>query len=104
PFVIPGPILAAWRAAGKRGRGRRKAWFAALEQLPAAEREGFERRVRGDLPANFGEVAISLKRKLAEDKAPIATRKASQATLEILAKDLPEHATGSSYQTPPKTT
>src|SRR5262249_6259612 len=53
PFVIPGPILAAWRKAGKRGRARRKAWLAALQQLPSAEREEFERRLRGDLPANF---------------------------------------------------
>jgi transketolase len=100
PFVIPGPILAAWRKAGKRGRARRKAWLAALQQLPSAEREEFERRLRGDLPANFGEVAINLKRKLTEDKAPIATRKASQAALEILAKDLPELVTGSADLTP----
>ncbi|MGI8570702.1 MAG: transketolase [Methylocella sp.] len=104
PFVIPGPILAAWRRAGKRGRARRKAWNAALQQLPAAEREEFERRLRGDLPANFGEAALNLKRKLAEDKAPIATRKASQAALEILAKDLPELVTGSADLTPSNNT
>src|SRR5208283_1971536 len=51
PFVIPEPILAAWRKAGKRGRGRRKAWLSALQLLPTGEREEFERRLRGDLPA-----------------------------------------------------
>jgi transketolase len=67
PFVIPEPILAAWRKAGKRGGARRKAWLAALQRLPESAREEFERRLRGDLPATFGEAVLSFKRKLAED-------------------------------------
>jgi transketolase len=34
PFVVPQPILAAWRKAGKRGAARRKAWTTALNLLP----------------------------------------------------------------------
>jgi transketolase len=100
PFVIPGPILAAWREAGKRGAARGNAWKTALNLLPTAQREEFERRLRGDLPASFGEAVIAYKRKLAEDRSPIATRKASQATLEILAKAVPELLTGSADLTP----
>ena len=104
PFVIPEPILAAWRKAGKRGRGRRKAWLSALQLLPTGEREEFERRLRGDLPASFGEVVTDLKRKLAEDPALIATRKASQGVLEVLAKAVPELVTGSADLTPSNNT
>ncbi len=104
PFVIPGPILAAWRTAGERGAARRKAWYANLNHLPAAQREEFERRLRGDLPASFGEAIIAYKRKLAEDRSPIATRKASQATLEVLAKTIPELLTGSADLTPSNNT
>jgi transketolase len=104
PFVIPEPILAAWRTAGKRGAARRKAWYADLNHLPAAQRDEFERRLRGDLPASFGEAVIAYKRKLAEDRSPIATRKASQATLEVLAKTIPELLTGSADLTPSNNT
>jgi transketolase len=104
PFVIPGPILTAWRKAGKRGLARRQTWNAALNLLPTAQREEFERRLRGDLPASFGEAVTDLKRKLAEDRSPIATRKASQATLEVLAKAVPELLTGSADLTPSNNT
>ena len=104
PFVIPGPILAAWRNAGKRGAVGRKAWNSALNLLPTAQREEFERRLRGDLPASFGGAVIAYKRKLGEDRSPIATRKASQATLEVLAKAVPELLTGSADLTPSNNT
>ncbi len=104
PFVVPEPILSAWRKAGKRGRARRKAWLAAVQQLPEAERNEFERRLRGDLPASFGEAVADLKRKLADDPAVIATRKASQGVLEVLAKAVPELITGSADLTPSNNT
>ncbi|MGQ0445154.1 MAG: transketolase, partial [Beijerinckiaceae bacterium] len=78
PFVIPGPILAAWRKAGSRGAKRAKAWNAAVTLLPAGKRAEFERRLRGDLPASFCENVTAYKRKLTDYFAPVATRKASQ--------------------------
>jgi transketolase len=83
---------------------RRKAWNAALNLLPAGKREEFERRLRGDLPASFGEVVLAYKHKLAEDRSPVATRKASQAALEVLAKAVPELITGSADLTPSNNT
>ncbi|MGH6823375.1 MAG: transketolase-like TK C-terminal-containing protein, partial [Methylocella sp.] len=56
------------------------------------------------LPASFGEAVIAYKRKLAEDRSPIATRKASQATLEVLAEAVPELLTGSADLTPSNNT
>jgi transketolase len=104
PFAVPAPILGAWRKAGKRGRARRKAWLAALQLLAMDEREEFERRLRGDLPASFGEAVTDFKRKLALDRSVVATRKASQGVLEFLAKALPELVTGSADLTPSNNT
>jgi transketolase len=104
PFTVPEPILAAWRKAGKRGTKLRKAWSAALNGLPGDTRAEFERRLRGDLPPSFGEAVLAYKRKLAGDAAPTATRKASQAALEVLAKAVPELLTGSADLTPSNNT
>lgn len=100
PFVVPEPVLAAWRRAGRRGAGRRKVWEETLEQLPADKREALKRRLRGDLPPSFRETVVAYKRKLAEERAPVATRKATQKVLELLAKAVPELLTGSADLTP----
>jgi transketolase len=71
---------------------------------PGEKRAEFERRLRGDLPASFGEAILGYKRKLGEDRAPAATRKASQAALEVLAKAVPELITGSADFTPSNNT
>ncbi|MCI0737034.1 MAG: transketolase [Beijerinckiaceae bacterium] len=104
PFSVPQPVLAAWRKAGKRGARQRKAWTAALNLLPSDAREELERRLRGDLPASFGDAVLAYKRKLAGDPSPVATRKASQAALEVLAKAVPELLTGSADLTPSNNT
>ncbi len=104
PFVVPEPVLAAWRKAGKRGAKARKAWMEALAALPPDKRGEFERRLRGDLPAGFGDAVLAYKRKLPSDSPPMATRKASQAALEVLAKAVPELLTGSADLTPSNNT
>jgi transketolase len=104
PFTVPAPILAAWRRAGKRGARARKAWTAALKALPPDKREEFERRLRGDLPANLAETILAYKRKLVDDTSAVATRKASQGVLEVLTKAVPEILTGSADLTPSNNT
>jgi transketolase len=100
PFSIPGPILAAWREAGRRGAARREAWNAAVDQLPPATREEFLRRLRGDLPPSLAGAVQAYKAKLAGESSPIATRKASQSLIEVLAGAIPEFVTGSADLTP----
>ena len=51
PFEIPAEILAAWRAAGRRGAEERLAWEQRLAGVDPAIRAEFDRRMRGDLPA-----------------------------------------------------
>ncbi len=69
PFETPAPMLAAWRAAGRRAHGERAAWQARVAALPAAERAEFERVMRGELPAGWRDVLRAHRRKTADDQA-----------------------------------
>jgi transketolase len=95
-FEIPADILAAWRAAGARGRAARLAWAQRLAGLDADKRAEFERRVRGELPAQkLGAAVREVKEKLAQAPKDIATRAASEFALETLTVALPEMVGGS---------
>ncbi len=97
PFEIPEAVRRAWDA---RGRGaeleadwrRRFAGYAAAHPRQAAE---FERRMRGDLPADFAAVVAQALRAAHEARQTVATRKASQLALEVLAEAVPEMLGGS---------
>ncbi len=96
PFVIPDDILAAWRKAGKKGARLAKAWRAGkLAAMPADIRAEFERRIRGDSAPGLSEAVRAAKQRLASDATPIATRKASEAAIAVLAPAVPELVTGS---------
>ena len=95
PFVIPQDILDAWRAVGARGAAANAAWKARLAAMDGARRAEFERRLSGQLPLALKAAALHYKKKIAEDAAEIATRKASEAVLNALAPHAPELVTGS---------
>jgi transketolase len=97
PFVIPADVAAAWdsKAAGAAAQAawdeRFAAYSAAFPEL-AAE---FVRRMAGELPANFAEIAVEAVA-AAHDKAEtVASRKASQIALEHFTAKLPELLGGS---------
>ncbi len=100
PFVVPTEILDAWRAVGAKGAAPRERWKALLASRPAEQRAEFERRIRGDLPKALFETIDAYKRKLAADAPEIATRKAGEAALKVLAPALPDLITGSADLTP----
>ena len=104
PFVIPGDVLTAWREAGSRGSAQREGWNRALKALDAKERAEFERRLRGDLPQGLDQVIDAYKRKLAEEKPEVATRKAGQAALDVIGAAVPELVTSSADLTPSNNT
>ena len=95
PFVVPDEILSVWREVGAKGAPKREAWRKALEALSAAERAEFERRVSGELPKDLDGVIDAYKKKLAADAPEIATRKAGEAALNVIAPAVPELITGS---------
>lgn len=94
-FDVPEDVLDNWRIAGLRSTHARKDWEARLADADANKRGEFERRQRGDLPAKFNEAILGLKKELAEEPPKKATRKASQAVLEVVNGALNETIGGS---------
>jgi transketolase len=95
PFEIPADILAAWRAAGARGKPARQAWEMRLAALDAKKRAEFERRNGGDVGAALGAAVGEVKQSLAAAPKEIATRSASEFALQTLTAALPEMIGGS---------
>ncbi|WP_369602936.1 transketolase [Hahella sp. SMD15-11] len=97
PFVIPEDIYAAWDAR-KTGQAREAEWQKQFEAYRAAWPElaaEFERRIRGELPADFNEKAAEFVRACQDKAENVATRKASQNTLNAYGPHLPEFLGGS---------
>jgi transketolase len=96
-FEIPKAVYEGWdaREAGKRAERRWQKAFNAYKAAFPAEAAEFERRVKGDLPADFeGKVQAVLSDFNAKAET-VATRKASQNVLEALKPALPELLGGS---------
>jgi transketolase len=97
PFVIPPEVYAGWDAR-ERGAQLEQAWserFAAYRAAFPQLAEEFSRRMAGELPANWPEVAAAAIDAANAKAASVATRKASQQAIEALAPALPELIGGS---------
>ena len=97
PFEIPADVYADWDAKAK-GAELQSAWsekFAAYRAQFPAEAAEFERRMKGELPANFDQAVAAMIAACIEKKETIATRKASQNAIQALAQVLPEFLGGS---------
>jgi transketolase len=73
----------------------RQGWEARLAALSGAKQREFNRVMAGDVPAKLPAAIKALKRQLVETQPNIATRKASENTLEIINALMPEHVGGS---------
>ncbi|MBV8341151.1 MAG: transketolase, partial [Gammaproteobacteria bacterium] len=97
PFVVPDNIRTAW---DQRARGAKleSAWRELFGRYtasyPEAARE-FERRMRGDLPHTWENLAAQVLDGALKQTAPQATRASSQAALNVLGPALPELLGGS---------
>jgi transketolase len=97
PFEIPKHVYEAWDARTK-GAGLEKLWnnkFAEYRKAFPKEAAEFERRMKGDLPANWKQHAAEVIAKTNEKAETIATRKASQNAINGLVPVLPEFLGGS---------
>ncbi|MGB7396334.1 MAG: transketolase [Candidatus Macondimonas sp.] len=97
PFEIPDEVAAGWdaRARGHKLSGRWRALFERYRQAhPELARE-FERRVAGDLPADWSDRCEAALAEVVAQGASLATRQASQKALERLGPCLPELIGGS---------
>ena len=97
PFEIPADIYAEWDAKEK-GRAAEAEWdqrFAAYSAAFPTEANELIRRLSGELPADFAEKASAYIAEVAAKGETIASRKASQNTLNAFGPLLPEMLGGS---------
>lgn len=97
PFEIPADIYAEWDAKEK-GRAAEAEWdqrFAAYSAAFPTEANELIRRLSGELPADFSEKASAYIAEVAAKGETIASRKASQNTLNAFGPLLPELLGGS---------
>ena len=97
PFDVPADIYSAWDAR-EAGREAEQAWrkkFEAYRADFAGLAEEFERRMSGNLPANWSEEARKIIADLPTEDGDVATRKSSQIALNAFGPLLPELIGGS---------
>ena len=100
PFHIPEPVYQGWDAR-KRGSAAQSEWQASFERYREAHPElarEFQRRLKGNLPADLKSEALQEKANQAEES--IASRKASLNCLNELGPQLPELLGGSADLAP----
>jgi len=97
PFDIPAEIKAEWDAhdAGAKAEAAWNGKFAAYQNAYPELAAELQRRMAGDLPANFSEQAAAYIADVANKGETIASRKASQNTLNAFGPLLPELMGGS---------
>jgi transketolase len=97
PFVVPDDIRAGWDAKAK-GAAAEQAWQQKLAAYRAVHPElaaEFERRLRGELPADWRAKLQEFIAAQVEKPAAIATRQSSQQVLHVLGAAIPELLGGS---------
>ncbi|QYF94246.1 transketolase [Massilia sp. PAMC28688] len=97
PFEIPADVYSAWdaKAAGAAREAKWNEQFSAYRAQFPQEAAELERRMNGELPANFEQLVADAIASCVEKKETIATRKASQNAIQALAPSLPEFLGGS---------
>jgi len=101
-FEIPAEIYQQWDAKAA-GAEREKAWdakFAAYKQAYPELAQEYERRMNGGMPAEWETKATQFIQELQANPQKIASRKASQNSLEAYGKLLPEFLGGSADLAP----
>ena len=89
PFSVPDDVLKSWREAGSRGAAARKAWEARLAEMGPRKRAEFERRLRHERPASLAKALKEHKKALLASPLNVATRKSSEAAIDVIAAAMP---------------
>ncbi len=89
PFVVPEPILAAWRAVGERGREASKAWDARAAKLDKGVRGRLADPIDKEVAAAIAKTAGAIKQRFSAEQPKLATRVTSQQVLEALLPVVP---------------
>ncbi len=97
PFAIPREVYADWdaKASGKKAQAEWTERFAAYKLAFPAQAAEFTRRMKGELPKHFAQVAVDAAIAAQAKAETVASRKASQIALEAFTAALPELLGGS---------
>lgn len=102
PFTIPDAIYRAWDAR-ERGAKAQHGWndkLAVWQKASPEKAAEFSRRMSGEMPKNWQQSTQAWIEKMQSEPAKIATRKASQNTLNAIGPLLPELLGGSADLAP----
>jgi transketolase len=97
PFEVPASIAARWNAR-QRGAVHEAQWqarFAAYRAAHPQLADEFERRMAGDLPRDYEETLLGAMAEFGQSRETLASRKASQKVIALLAPKVPELLGGS---------
>jgi transketolase len=97
PFTVPREVYRDWDAKARGGAAQAE-WdqrFAAYRSAHPALAAEFSRRMKGELPPSFAQVAVDTAVAAHAKAETVASRKASQIALEAFTAALPEMLGGS---------
>ncbi|MDA8874947.1 transketolase [Planktomarina temperata] len=94
-FEIPADVKAAWEAIGARGSAERAEWDSRFSGLSASKQAQFNRAFAAEAPKKLAAAIRKIKKDAAEAKPKLATRSASEKTLQAVNPVMPETVGGS---------
>ncbi|WP_299376788.1 transketolase [uncultured Tateyamaria sp.] len=95
PFDVPADIKSAWEAIGARGAEARTEWEARFAGLSSNKQNEFNRVIARDVPKKLSATVKAFKKQMSEAAPKLATRAASEKTLEVLNPVMRETVGGS---------
>ncbi|MBD8893637.1 transketolase [Roseibium litorale] len=93
PFEVPAAVKHAWEAVADRGRQARRLWEAGKQGHPL--KQSFEASLARPDTGALAAAIVAYKAKLSTEAPNLATRKASELALEVVAAALPNAVGGS---------
>ena len=94
-FEIPADVKAAWEAIGARGSAERAEWDSRFSGLSASKQAQFNRAFAAEAPKKLAAAIRNIKKDAVETKPKLATRSASEKTLQAVNPVMPETVGGS---------
>lgn len=83
-FHVPDDIRAEWLATGQRGNMDKLAWDKRFAEQPIEVQNNFNNQVNDNIPAEMSAAINQYKKDCVANPKKVATRKASQAALEVI--------------------
>ena len=87
PFEIPKQILSDWQKTTERAKAIYNKWEKNLDK--SSKKNRFQSYINGDIPKSYEQKMGSFIKQMKAEMPTLATRQASQKTLEVINKSIP---------------